>query len=429
MTQKRVILTIIAAILLCAVLLLIALYAYFGESQWLEDRMAGITEAAIAIFLLFEMLLFAPPAFRQLRQWLLPKISRWRRIPFGLLSLLSLVTAFGLVVWKIPTSLPWVVGAILAGLLIGAIALLYKAIGLKETVFTVIAAGVIASLITYYYVDRTTGQTGKEKAAESRSAKQQRPVQEKTQAPTPATKVPPPAPEPQTGKTPDKPPQPETNQVQKEPQPPANQTLFTEDILKASKERREALSKVALSSPGLEPGLGSVGMSSSPLAAIHNVYGIKFTPAVEALGATDSGIQAKDGGTFAAFASVRHAHSVAMSLLMSSDYQNRTLDDALQHWSNDGYGGSALSSTGLDPQERVSDLKTAQLEALLGAIQAKEGVGGSPPGPAIPGSATEIAERVPARPQRFGLGVQAVVETQPRPPETRPQRVGLGTIR
>jgi hypothetical protein len=110
------------------------------------------------------------------------------------------------------------------------------------------------------------------------------------------------------------------------------------------------------------------------LAEAHNQYGIKFTPRIEARGATDSGIHASDGGTFAEFDSFGHAHDIAIGLLMSDEYRNRTIDDALRTWSGGGYNGSILQGTRIKSETKVRELSVDQLDTLLSAIQKREGV-------------------------------------------------------
>jgi hypothetical protein len=110
------------------------------------------------------------------------------------------------------------------------------------------------------------------------------------------------------------------------------------------------------------------------LAAVNNFYSAKFTPTMAAAGATDTGIEATDGLTYAAFRGRQQAHN-AMLALLTVDYRDRTVDYTLDRLSHGNYNGSALAgTTGINPNAQVGNLSGNQLEALLGVIEKNEGI-------------------------------------------------------
>jgi hypothetical protein len=74
-------------------------------------------------------------------------------------------------------------------------------------------------------------------------------------------------------------------------------------------------------------------------AQYNNPLDLKYTAAMKAWGATDSGVKATDGGTFAAFPDQQTAMSAYKTQFSQPGYANLTLDQALQQWS-----GKASSS-------------------------------------------------------------------------------------
>ena len=88
-----------------------------------------------------------------------------------------------------------------------------------------------------------------------------------------------------------------------------------------------------------------------------NTYGIKATSTTSGFGGVDSGVAAKDGGTFLTSQGDQQDRQIAQKLLTSNIYSDLTVDSALKKWSNDGYGGSNIS--GVDPQALIKDLQAS----------------------------------------------------------------------
>jgi len=87
------------------------------------------------------------------------------------------------------------------------------------------------------------------------------------------------------------------------------------------------------------------GGVSAAGAQANNPLDLKYTPAMSAWGATDSGIKAQDGGTFAAFPDQATAQKAYAQQLSQPGYIGLTLDQALQKWS--GYSGNSPGGTGV----------------------------------------------------------------------------------
>ena len=100
--------------------------------------------------------------------------------------------------------------------------------------------------------------------------------------------------------------------------------------------------------------------------ATQNLTGIKYTADTAALGATDSGIQATDGGTFASFASPQDSMNATIAMLQWPLYQKMTLDQALKTWSNGAYGSSVVP--GIPGNTPMSSLTSAQLQQVAQGI-------------------------------------------------------------
>lgn len=103
----------------------------------------------------------------------------------------------------------------------------------------------------------------------------------------------------------------------------------------------------------------------------NNPGNIKFGAYAQSLGATDSGIQASDGGTFAQFPSVQAGTDAQKQLLTNPTYQNLTFDDAMKQWSNKGYGAEIAPS--IPPGTKMSSLTSSQLDAVVAAQKNREG--------------------------------------------------------
>lgn len=93
----------------------------------------------------------------------------------------------------------------------------------------------------------------------------------------------------------------------------------------------------------------------------NNPLNIKYSDTVSAFGASDSGISATDGGTFSSFATPADGINAGVQLLQQN-YGNLTVQQALQQWSNGGYGAEITS---LNPDSLVSSLSTQQLQQLI----------------------------------------------------------------
>lgn len=86
------------------------------------------------------------------------------------------------------------------------------------------------------------------------------------------------------------------------------------------------------------------GGGSQVGSKFNNPLDLKFNANTQAMGATDSGAKAQDGGTFAAFPDQITAEQAYVKLLSSPPYKDMTVDKAMQTWS--GYNGSSTSSGG-----------------------------------------------------------------------------------
>lgn len=103
-----------------------------------------------------------------------------------------------------------------------------------------------------------------------------------------------------------------------------------------------------------------------------NVFGIKATSTTAQYGGKDSGVPAKDGGTFLASQGYDKDKEIAGKLLTSDIYKNLSVDAALRKWSNNGYGADGIQ--GVDPRAKIGDLPPQQIEAVLAGIAKNEGI-------------------------------------------------------
>lgn len=105
----------------------------------------------------------------------------------------------------------------------------------------------------------------------------------------------------------------------------------------------------------------------------NNPGNIKWTGAdwQIALGATNSGIKATDGGTFAQFPSLEAGTNAQKQLLTGSSYANRTLDEAMKRWSNNGYGAEVAPT--IPKNTLMKDLRPDQLDTLMEKMKEREG--------------------------------------------------------
>ncbi len=137
-------------------------------------------------------------------------------------------------------------------------------------------------------------------------------------------------------------------------------------------------------------------------AATNNFTGIKYSPETAALGASDSGIQAKDGGTFATFANPQASIDASVAMLKWPSYQNLTVDQAIKRWS--GAGGSASAQSygasvvpGIPGTAKMSTLSDAQLlQVAMGIANNGEKIG------TVTDNTPKIEDKVAA----FATGIQ-----------------------
>ena len=117
------------------------------------------------------------------------------------------------------------------------------------------------------------------------------------------------------------------------------------------------------------------GSAASQLGSVsyrtNNPGNIKFGDYAASMGATDSGITASDGGTFAKFNDVSGGMKAQQGLLQGSGYANLTLDAAMKRWSNKGYGAEVAPS--IPANTLMKDLSPTQLNTLTDAQKNREG--------------------------------------------------------
>lgn len=118
---------------------------------------------------------------------------------------------------------------------------------------------------------------------------------------------------------------------------------------------------------------GSYSTGGSISYRTNNPGNIKWTGSdwQKALGATDSGIKATDGGTFALFPTLEAGTQAQKNLLTSSSYANLTLDQAMKRWSNSGYGADV--SPTIPKNTLMKDLSETQLSTLMEDMKKREG--------------------------------------------------------
>jgi hypothetical protein len=119
--------------------------------------------------------------------------------------------------------------------------------------------------------------------------------------------------------------------------------------------------------PAPKSGGGSVSFRT------NNPGNIKWGAWAESMGATDSGIKATDGGTFAMFPSVEAGTEAMGKLLSGSGYKNLTLDQALKRWSNNGYGANIVAGIGGETMMSEITKYPELLKQVTDAMQKQEG--------------------------------------------------------
>lgn len=120
------------------------------------------------------------------------------------------------------------------------------------------------------------------------------------------------------------------------------------------------------------PGGGdySVVIPSGTIASsTNNPLNIKYVDGNE-YGATDSGISAQDGGSFASFQSPSAGLDAAIQLLQSPTYADLTVDQAMKKWSNSGYGAEVSPS--LNASQKISSLSQPQIQQLVTDMAKRE---------------------------------------------------------
>jgi hypothetical protein len=113
----------------------------------------------------------------------------------------------------------------------------------------------------------------------------------------------------------------------------------------------------------------------SQLSNLNNPLNIKFSGFVAERGGKDSGVAARDGGTFAEFVSPEEGLRVGKELLKSETYRDLDINPALRKWSNSGYGGEIVAGSELNANRKVGDLSPAELDQLVALMQSREGGG------------------------------------------------------
>ena len=101
----------------------------------------------------------------------------------------------------------------------------------------------------------------------------------------------------------------------------------------------------------------------------NNPLNIKFSATTSSFGATDSGIPGQDGGTFSQFSTPEQGLQAGIQLLQSPVYSNLTVDQAMNKWSNNGYGAEVSS---IPANTKISDMSTTQLNTLVGDMARRE---------------------------------------------------------
>lgn len=110
--------------------------------------------------------------------------------------------------------------------------------------------------------------------------------------------------------------------------------------------------------------------SGSIASQTNNPLNIKYSELISGFGGTDSGISGQDGGTFAQFSSPQAGLQAAEQLLTSPTYSNLTVDQALEKWSNNGYGAQGV--TDIDGSTPMSQLTQGQLDQLTQDMAQRE---------------------------------------------------------
>lgn len=104
-------------------------------------------------------------------------------------------------------------------------------------------------------------------------------------------------------------------------------------------------------------------------SSTNNPLNIKYVDG-NVYDATDSGITAQDGGTFASFQSPSAGLDAAIQLLQSPTYADLTVDQAMKKWSNSGYGAEVSPS--MNGSQKISSLSQTQIQQLVSDMAKRE---------------------------------------------------------
>lgn len=104
-------------------------------------------------------------------------------------------------------------------------------------------------------------------------------------------------------------------------------------------------------------------------ARTNNPLNIKFSNLSSTLGGGDSGIGAQDGGTFAQFTTPEAGLDAAKQLLSSPLYNDLTVTQAMNQWSNNAYGAEISS---FPATKKISDLTSPEMDQLVSDMAKRE---------------------------------------------------------
>lgn len=101
----------------------------------------------------------------------------------------------------------------------------------------------------------------------------------------------------------------------------------------------------------------------------NNPFNIKYGRFAAKYGAKKEELPAQDGGNFAVFPDVNTGLQAGRDLLLSKNYRNLTVDQALKRWSNSGYGGEIYPQVA---NKTVATLNDTEMENLQRAMIKRE---------------------------------------------------------
>lgn len=103
----------------------------------------------------------------------------------------------------------------------------------------------------------------------------------------------------------------------------------------------------------------------------NNPFNIKYGRFAAKYGARKEELPAQDGGNFAVFPDVNTGLQAGRDLLLSKNYRNLTVDQALKRWSNSGYGGEIYPQIA---NKTIATLNDTEMENLQRAMIKREDV-------------------------------------------------------